>query len=101
MFQLLTACLLDGISGLYELQSCANSDFFYEAGKQKLVHLDIFPPKEHMSQFITPNDYLNGNGENDAQGGYGLQGKLLNLAGHIDLESRATVGADYEWKVLS
>lgn len=98
---LLTSRITDGIFGLYELHSCGSSDFTYEAGKEKLVHLDVFPAEEYSTHFLTPNDHLNGISGDDAQASYGLQGKLLRLAGYIDLDSYATVGAVEELDVSS
>ncbi|RDW66204.1 hypothetical protein BP6252_09839 [Coleophoma cylindrospora] len=82
----------NGIFGLYELQSCASSDFSYELGEQTLVNLDIFTADERSIHFLTPNDCLNGIGSDDIQGGHGLQARLLKLAGCADLESRITIG---------
>ncbi|KAL8690026.1 MAG: hypothetical protein Q9218_004440, partial [Villophora microphyllina] len=78
----------------YLLEVRPSPEFGYEAGKAKLCKLRLHNDNASFAAFITPGDaesyqdYV----DNSEPGYTGHQGKLLRLAGHIDLESRLTVG---------
>lgn len=80
----------DDIFGSYILDSRPSSDFYYEAAKNKLVNLELLADENTNVIFNTAGDELIGDGYAD-QGGIGRQGKLMRLAGWIDLDSRVTV----------
>ncbi|KAL8660590.1 MAG: hypothetical protein Q9202_006399 [Teloschistes flavicans] len=78
----------------YLLEVRPSPEFGYEAGKAKLCNLHLSSDNAPFAAFVTPGDAesypeYEGNHEPDHNG---YQGKLLRLAGHIDLESRLTVG---------
>ena len=81
---------VDDIFGSYILDSRPSSDFNYEAAKNKIVNLELVADENPNIIFNTPGDELVGDGYAD-QGGVGRQGKLMRLAGWIDLDSRLTV----------
>jgi DNA mismatch repair protein MSH5 len=91
---MLTRLLLDSIFGSYVLDSRPSAEFQFEAGKNKLINLDIASKHGPEIVFTTPDDDLisggaHGQGHNDF--GVGRQGKLMRLAGWMDLDSRMTV----------
>lgn len=84
--------------GSYILDSRASAEFQYEAAKAKLVNL--YPgfdgDQDHKVQFCVPGDDLLGSDhiqDYENQESKGHQGRLLRLAGSIDLESRASVSS--------
>lgn len=90
----LTELIIDSIFGSYVLDSRPSTEFQFEAAKNKLINLDI--DLEHGPEivFTTPGDDLisgaaYGQGHNDSE--VGRQGKLMRLAGWMDLDSRLTV----------
>ena len=70
-----------------------SAEFNYEAGKNKLAHIDILGDKGQAA-FITPGSATNYDDHTDQHiAGYtNHPGKLLRLAGQIDLDSRLSVG---------
>ncbi|KAL9585794.1 MAG: hypothetical protein Q9212_001307 [Teloschistes hypoglaucus] len=78
----------------YLLEVRPSPEFGYEAGKAKLCNLRLNSDDAPFVAFVTPGD---ADSYQEYEGGHepghnGHQGKLLRLAGHIDLESRLTVG---------
>jgi len=91
---MLTRLLLDSIFGCYVLDSRPSAEFQFEAAKNKLINLDIGLEHGPEIVFTTPGDDLinsgvYGQGHNGC--GVGRQGKLMRLAGWMDLDSRLTV----------
>lgn len=89
----LTNRILDDIFGSYILDSRPSSEFHHENAKNKLVNLELSADEVPNIIFTTPGDELTGK---VAQGqlelaGLGRQGRLMRLAGWIDLDSRLTV----------
>ncbi|KFX88111.1 hypothetical protein V490_07834 [Pseudogymnoascus sp. VKM F-3557] len=86
----------DAIFGAYVLDSRPSAEFQYESAKSKLVSWDPSVSNGPRMQFSTPGDELMGNmGYIQDLEGYetaGHQGRLLRLAGWIDLESRVSIG---------
>ncbi|KAF4637415.1 hypothetical protein G7Y89_g664 [Cudoniella acicularis] len=72
--------------GSYVLDTRPSTDFNYEKAKDKLVNLHLSADDAPELVFRTPGDGLQA--EDDA----GRQGKLLRLAGWMDLDSFLTVG---------
>lgn len=83
--------------GSYVLDSRPSAEFQYEAAKGKLVNLDpsFDGDADHKMQFCVPGDELLGNADHiqdyEGQDTKGHQGRLLRLAGSIDLDSRVSV----------
>lgn len=83
--------------GSYVLDSRPSAEFQYEAAKGKLVNLapSFEDDQDHKMQFCVPGDDLHGNSDHiqdyDDKKTKGHQGRLLRLAGSIDLESRVSV----------
>ncbi|KAG0649696.1 hypothetical protein D0Z07_3763 [Hyphodiscus hymeniophilus] len=75
------------ILGSYILNAQPSGEFNYEAAKTKLVDLKMGADNASNTMFTTPEDNLIGE-----QQGMGRQGRLMRLAGWIDLDSRLTVG---------
>jgi DNA mismatch repair protein MSH5 len=67
-----------------------SQEFNYERAKQKLVGLDLGEETGSNIDFRTPDDIANDGLENQVQES-GFRGRLLRLAGLIDLSSRFTV----------
>jgi DNA mismatch repair protein MSH5 len=82
--------------GSYVLDSRPSSEFQYEGAKSKLVNLGPSANDNPQLLFTTPGDNAIRSGANmdevDEIFNVGHQGRLLRLAGCIDLESRITVG---------
>jgi len=79
--------------GCYVLDSRPASEFRYETAKNKLVALDFDADEATSILFTTPGDKLGCSameGQLD-QGGIGRHGKLMRLAGWVDIESRISV----------
>lgn len=69
-----------------------SSEFSYEAGKNKLINVHI-PFDDNHPTFVTPGNTKNFEYDKPYEAGFtGRQGKLLRLAGRVDLESRLSVG---------
>jgi DNA mismatch repair protein MSH5 len=83
---------IDDIFGSYVLNAQPSGDFSYEAAKNKLVNLELSAYEASNIIFTTPVDELAGDpyGHGD-HGGMGRQGRLMRLAGRVDLDSRLTV----------
>lgn len=78
----------------YLLEVRPSPEFGYEAGKAKLCNLRLSSDDAPFVAFVTPGD---AESYQEYEGGHepghnGHHGKLLRLAGHIDFESRLTVG---------
>lgn len=78
----------------YIIESRPSPEFSYEAGKNKLVNLNLSTDGGPEVSFITPSydDAYETYGEGNQPGFTGRQGKLLRLSAWIDMESRLTVG---------
>jgi DNA mismatch repair protein MSH5 len=85
--------VLDDIFGSYVLDSRPSSEFHYENAKNKLVNLELSADEVPTIIFTTPGDELIGKAANGQVelAGLGRQGRLMRLAGWIDLDSRLTV----------
>jgi DNA mismatch repair protein MSH5 len=86
--------LLDSIFGSFVLDSRPSVEFQFDAAKNKLINLDIALEHGPDIMFTTPgDDFINNDayrqGHNDS--GVGRKGKLMRLAGWLDLDSRLTV----------
>ena len=71
-----------------------SAEFEYESGRNKLASLRLRSDAGRMGTIFTPgshNAYEEYEDHNEV-GSSGHYGKLLRLAGRIDLESRLTVG---------
>lgn len=90
---------LEAMFGSYILDSRPSAEFQYEAATGKLVNLDpsFDDDQDHKMQFCVPGDELVGNSDHiqdyEDQETRGHQGRLLKLAGSIDLESRMSVSS--------
>jgi DNA mismatch repair protein MSH5 len=93
LFILLISQGIDDIFGSYVLDSRPSSEFHYENAKNKLVNLELNADEAANFIFTTPGDELTGRAANSQieLAGLGRQGRLMRLAGLIDLESRITV----------
>jgi DNA mismatch repair protein MSH5 len=76
---------LDDIFGAYVLDARPSPEFSSEGAKSKLVGLDLAADNGLNIAFTTPGDAMIG----DAS--MGRQGRLMRLAGWIDLDSEVTV----------
>lgn len=88
--------VLDSIFGSYILDSRPSPEFQYEAGKNKLINLDIASGNGPEIVFTTPeDDHLRGtaHGQSRNDSGVGRQGKVMRLVGLIDLDSRLSVSS--------
>jgi DNA mismatch repair protein MSH5 len=91
--RVLTDLQPDSIFGSYVLDSRPSPEFQFEAAKNKLINLDIASEDGPEIVFTTPGDDLisgAGYGQGHSDSG-GRQGKLMRLAGWMDLDSRLTV----------
>ena len=68
-----------------------SQEFSYERAQQKLVVLDFGKESRSNVDFRTPEDDIGNEIFEDQSEDIGLQGRLLRLAGLIDLGSRITV----------
>lgn len=78
----------------YIIESRPSPEFSYEAGKNKLINLNLSTDGGPDVSFITPgyDDAYETYGRGNEAGFTGRQGKLLRLSAWIDMESRLTVG---------
>jgi DNA mismatch repair protein MSH5 len=85
--------VLDNIFGSYILNSRASSEFSFESAKNKLVNMDLGPNDGNNLIFTTPEDDMISNSKHrdEAQRGVGRKGRLMRLAGWIDLNNRVSV----------
>lgn len=83
--------MTDEVFGSYVLDSRPASEFYYEGAKNKLVNLDLDAQHESGMTFTTPGDDFVGPHDQADSSGVGRQGRLMRLAGWIDLESRLSV----------
>jgi DNA mismatch repair protein MSH5 len=91
--KVLTKGVIDDIYG-YVLDSRPSSEFHYEAAKNKLVNLQLDDNETPRIIFTTPGDDLMGDAQAD-QVCTGRQGRLMRLAGWIDLDSKLSVYQPY------
>lgn len=82
----------DDVFGSYILDSRASGEFNDEKAKDKLINLELTVDDAPNIIFTTPAD---DNLAHKDGGGMGGQGRLLRLAGWIDLDSKVTVGLPY------
>ncbi|TQS38393.1 hypothetical protein Golomagni_01101 [Golovinomyces magnicellulatus] len=81
------------VTGSYVLESRLSSDFSFESAKNKMVNLTLKLNKESDIVFTTPEDMILDSARHHiSRTGMGHQGRLMRLAGCIDLDSRVTVG---------
>lgn len=89
----------------YIIESRPSPEFSYEAGKNKLINLNLSTDGGPEVSFITPgqDDAYEAYGDDNQVGFTGSQGRLLRLSACIDMESRLTVGCagallTYVWR---
>ncbi|KAL2043280.1 hypothetical protein N7G274_003586 [Stereocaulon virgatum] len=78
----------------FALEYRPSSEFNYEAGRKKLVNLNLFSDGGPEVSFVTPGmeDSLEDYGVGNGAGYTSRQGKILRLSAWIDMESRSTIG---------
>ena len=84
----------NGFRTPYVIDLRPSAEFEYEPGRNKLASLRLRSDAGHLGTIITPgshNAYEEYEDHNEI-GSSGHYGKLLRLAGRVDLESRLTVG---------
>ncbi len=69
-------------------------EFSFDAGKTKLMNLNLFANSSCEVSFITPgdDDAYDGHGNGTEAGYTDRQGQLLRLSASIDMGSRMTIG---------
>ena len=91
-----TLCALAGdrFALPYVLEFRPSPEFNYDAGKNKLMNLNIFADGSSKVSFSTPgdNDPYDDYGRDTDVGYTGRQGQLLRLSASVDMESRLTIG---------
>lgn len=85
----------DDILGSYILDSRASGEFNEEKAKDKLINLELSVDDDPKIVFTTASEDRTGGIALEEMGGMGRQGKLLRLAGWIDLDSKVTVSKHY------
>jgi DNA mismatch repair protein MSH5 len=90
----------DDIFGSYALNSRPSSDFNYVAAKNKLVNLELSANGTPSIIFTSPGEELTGGRACDHAhpGSIGRQGRLMRLAGWIDLDSKLTARFDAHFR---
>lgn len=79
------------ISGSYILDTRPSSDFNYVTGRNKLTNLELTCDGGFEIAFTVPGEELACKEvDNPHQGRSGRQGRLMKLAGRVDLDSRLT-----------
>ena len=78
----------------YVLESRPSPEFNYDAGKNKLMNLDLFADGSSEISFITPghDDPYDDNGGGTDAGYTRRQDELLKLSASIDMESHLSIG---------
>ena len=91
---LIVLCTGDELRLSYIIESRPSPEFGYEAGKNKLINLNLATDNGPEIHFVTPgnDDAYESYQEGNEFGFTGRQGKLLRLSTWIDLESRVTIG---------
>ncbi|CAG8979009.1 hypothetical protein HYALB_00009911 [Hymenoscyphus albidus] len=79
------------VLGSYTLDIRAASDFRYDAAKEKLINLEFVDAPEVMFRTAGDGPPIGSHDEGE-HSGIGREGKLLRLAGWLDLGSNTTVG---------
>lgn len=89
----------DGDSSAYGMPALCSprpvSEFSYESAKSRLANLCLAHEDEPKVTFVTPGDLIAEDNEEPIAGDSAVesrQGRLLRLAGWIDVDSRVTVG---------
>lgn len=77
--------------GSYILDSQPSSDFRVDQAKNKLVGLELGADQSPNVVFAIPGEDMAGEAIRGEHGGTGRQGRLMRLAGWIDLDSSLTV----------
>ncbi|KUJ20542.1 uncharacterized protein LY89DRAFT_578807 [Mollisia scopiformis] len=80
------------IFGSYILNSRTAGDFNEEKAKNMLINLELTADEAPNIIFTTPADEAAGGMPYEDNGVMGRQGRLLRLAGWIDLDSKVTLG---------
>ncbi|TVY20089.1 MutS protein-like [Lachnellula arida] len=80
------------VFGSYVLDSQQSTDFKFDSAKNKLVNLELGVDETPNIVFAVPGDDMAGEAIRGEHGGTGRQGRLMRLAGWIDLDSCLTVG---------
>jgi DNA mismatch repair protein MSH5 len=70
------------------------TEFSYETAKSKLVNLKLDVDHALQVDFVVPGDVLIEDSAYDYEHAPGQQGRLLHLAGLVDMDSRVTVLID-------
>ncbi|KAE8444261.1 hypothetical protein EG329_000761 [Mollisiaceae sp. DMI_Dod_QoI] len=80
------------VFGSYILDSRGSREFNDEKAKDKLINLELSANESPNITFTTPADNIVGGLAHEDDVGMGRQGRLLRLAGWIDLNSKVTLG---------
>lgn len=78
----------------YTIETRPSPEFYFEAGKSKLVKIQLSFDTEAQISFLAPGatenhgDYVDG----DEPGYTRHQGELLKMSTRVDIESRLTIG---------
>lgn len=81
--------------GSYVLDSQPSTDFKFDSAKNKLVALELGADGAPNIVFTIPGDDIVADARQGEHGGTGRQGRLMRLAGWIDLDSWLTVGSRF------
>jgi DNA mismatch repair protein MSH5 len=81
---------LDDVFGSYILDSRPSSEFSYEAARNKLTKLELNAGEAPNIRIANPGDGFAGDAYTQ-YGGVGRQGRLVRLAGCVDVDSKLTV----------
>ena len=81
----------DDVFGSYILDSRPSSEFRYDTAKDKLVNLELGEDRPPSMILTTPGDELEATYGEGSLGG--RQGRLMRLAGRVDLGSKLSVSA--------
>jgi len=82
---------LDDVFGSYVLDSQQSTDFKFGSAKNKLVNLELGVDETPKIVFAVPGDDMTGEAIRGEHSSTGHQGRLMRLAGWIDLDSCLTV----------
>ncbi|TVY28135.1 MutS-like protein [Lachnellula hyalina] len=80
------------VFGSYVLDSQQSTDFKFGSAKNKLVSLELGVDETPKIVFAVPGDDMTGEAIRGEHSSTGHQGRLMRLAGWIDLDSCLTVG---------
>jgi DNA mismatch repair protein MSH5 len=79
------------VFGSYVLDSQPSADFRFDQAKNKLVGLELGADDAPNIVFVIPGEDMAGEAIRGEHGGTGRQGRLMRLAGWMDLDSSLTV----------